>query len=120
MDFARRLVKIRSEKDWSQSEVARRTALHTTRKRFGRDNISKYEKARSTPLPHHLVALAKALAVSPSDLIPERAGMLDAPMNETSALDFKQVGKNRAWIRLNQEVSMDVAYKILALMQGEG
>ena len=115
--FALRLATLRVKKGWSQSDLARHAAQHVPDKTFGRDNISKYEKATSAPLPLFLMALAKALGVSAVDLMPERAGMLDAPVEETNTLDFKQVSQDRARIRLNQEVPLDVAYKIVGLLQ---
>jgi transcriptional regulator with XRE-family HTH domain len=114
--FARRLTTLRVNKGWSQSELARRAAMHTSSNVFGRDNISKYEKGTSSPLPLQLAALAKALGVPATDLMPERGGMLNEPMDETSTLNLKQVGKSRAWIRLNQEVPLSIAYKILELL----
>lgn len=117
LEFARRLTTLRVKKGWSQSELARRAAIHVPDKTFGRDNISKYEKGTSTPLPLFLMALSKALNVNPGELMPERAGTLDAPMEVTETLEFKQVGRGRAWIRLNQEVPEDVAYAILGLLQ---
>ena len=119
--FANRLMTLRVKKGWSQSELARRAALHVPDKTFGRDNISKYEKATSAPLPLFLMALAKALDVSAVDLMPERAGMLDAPMVpttefETTEFEMKRVGKDRVWIRLRQEVSAAVALQIMELV----
>lgn len=64
--FARRVLNARIKKGWNQSELARQAALHMPDGRFGRDSISKYEKATHLPYPVQLDALAKALGIPPA------------------------------------------------------
>ena len=56
-DFARRLRELRRQKDLSQSELAKRVAVHST-------HISRYERGLSRPTADTLKRLADVLGVS--------------------------------------------------------
>lgn len=115
--FASRLTALRVAKGWSQSELARRAKLHAHGRSFGRDNISKYESATTMPLPLFQAALAKALGVSPSELIPESTSIWDVPGEVADELEFKKVGQDRARVRFNREMPIELAFRIMGMLQ---
>ena len=73
--FASRLQHFRTEKGWSQSDLAREVWGEITTKAgrtvaANRDRISTYELAKSWPDPHNLIKIAAALGVPPEELAP--------------------------------------------------
>ena len=114
-DFARRLATLRVAKGWNQSELARQAALFMPDKKFNRDNISKYEKF-TRPTPLHLNAIARALGVKPEELMPDKGMLLSHRMEDTE-LSMNTVGKNEAWLRVNQKVPIADAYKIIEILR---
>lgn len=115
-EFARRLRAARVKKGWNQSELARQSAKHMPDNVFGRDNISKYESANTLPTPLYAVAIARALGLAVSDLLPEDRDPLAGDMEVEPRLAFRQIGAKRAFLRINQEVDIDVAMRIMGLL----
>jgi transcriptional regulator with XRE-family HTH domain len=115
VELARRLQRKLVEKGWNQSELARRAALHTASKRFGRDNVSNYIRAVMIPGPVHLNAMARALDCSPDELLPARA----VPSSDDRLPPFKleATGDGMAWLQINQEMPFGTAIKIAALLE---
>ncbi|PZR93190.1 MAG: hypothetical protein DI537_11390 [Stutzerimonas stutzeri] len=117
VEFAKRLQHFMAERGWNQSETARRASEHMPgRKSFGRDNISCYVRAVSVPRNEHLRALSKALGVQPSDLVP--APMAKSVESKAPALDLRDVGAGKVWLRINTEVPWDTAAEIMKLVKG--
>lgn len=116
-DFARKLRSLRVKKGWNQSELGRQAAKHMPDGKFGRDNISKYEMETTLPTPVYALALARALGVAVEDLLPNSPA-LAIDMEVEPSLAMRQVG-TRAFLRINQEVDMPTAMKIMELLGKE-
>jgi transcriptional regulator with XRE-family HTH domain len=123
-EFAKRVQSAMVEKGWNQSELGRQATKHMpidprTRKskEFGRDNISGYIRAMVLPGPVHLTALARALDKAPGDLLPTRG----IPSSETKvpAIEARDAGGGKAWLRVNQAVDWDVALQVLKILKAE-
>ena len=109
-EFANRLHYFLAEKGWSQSELARRSDMH-------RDNISRYCKAERMPNREGAYALAAALEVDVSAVVPGEtnrpAFVTDTP--EGASISPPQPdGKVR--LKINQKVPQKIAYQILGLL----
>lgn len=115
-DFAKRLQDAMFAKGWNQAELARRASAHTKGKRFGRDNVSNYMRARALPGPLHLAAMAKALGVKPDDLLPTRG--VSSADSDKPPFAVQTLEDGNVWLRVNQSVPPDVALKVMALLQG--
>lgn len=103
------------KKGWNQSELARQADKHMPAgKQFGRDSVSNYVRGHNFPTPINLEALCKALDTKPEDLIP--AQMFLRAKEDMPPLDVRGLGDGSAWLRVNQRVTMDVALKILELL----
>lgn len=114
-EFARRLNAFMVRKGWNQSELARRAEGYSPGKRFGRDNVSVYIRGMVLPGPLHLNALAQALGVEPSDLLPTRGVPQAGDKNPT--FDMRDLGDGRVWLRVNQAIEWDVAMEIMKLLK---
>jgi transcriptional regulator with XRE-family HTH domain len=120
-EFARRLHKLMRAKNWNQSDLAR-VAFGTTEDARGytvargRDSISSYLRGTTIPDPKNRDKLAKALGVSPEELLPN--GLFDAMEQEEPSLEIKQVvgHPGQAWLRVNQLVTFDQALKIAGIL----
>jgi len=111
-EFSNNLQRMMSACDMSQSDLAR--AADT-----GRDNISSYVRGKTLPRPQAARAIAKALKVDINDLFP---GLLERGVEEAiPSIEFKQVPgrEDRAWLRINKEVSFSTAAKIIELINRE-
>ncbi len=116
-EFAKRLQNAMLALDWSQSELARQAAKHSPNGRFGRDNVSAYVRGISLPGPLHLKALAKALRVTPESLLPHRG--VPSVERENPAVDIRDAGQGKAWLRINQAVERQDALRIMQILKGE-
>lgn len=118
-EFAKRLQNAMADVGLNQSELARKAASYMPDGAFGRDLISHYVRGIAMPRDSiRLGALAKALGVEPSELIPRR----HFPSVETKnapPLDVQDVGAGKAWLRVNQRVDWNVALEILQLLKGQ-
>jgi transcriptional regulator with XRE-family HTH domain len=111
--FGRNLCRARIEKGWNQSDLARAAAAHLPAKRFGRDNISKYEKGATFPTPLHMHALERALGRSLDDeqpIIDDRLAEAEIP------LSLRSTKPGMAWLQINQEVNMVDALEVLSIL----
>jgi transcriptional regulator with XRE-family HTH domain len=113
--FARRLLNARVKKGLNQSELARAAAIHSGT--FGRDSISKYEKGLHLPTPIQLDALAKALNVPPSELLPQNPGIAEV-MEPGMRPAFRTIDDDTMWLRVNQAVPRELGMKIIAMLEG--
>lgn len=116
--FARRLLNIRLKKGMNQSELARAAALHMPDGKFGRDNISKYEKGQHLPYPLQLDAMAKALNVPAAELLPENPGVGES-MEPGAKPAFRTIDDDTLWLRINQAVPRELGMKIIRMMEEE-
>jgi transcriptional regulator with XRE-family HTH domain len=116
-DFANRLQKAIADKGWNQSDLARRASAYLPRgKSLGRDMVSHYVRAVALPRQAQIVAMAKALGVSPRDLLPNAPAAAD----KVPALDVKQLADGNVWLRINQAVDWPRALRILQILNPEG
>jgi transcriptional regulator with XRE-family HTH domain len=116
-EFAKRLQAALTEKGWNQAELARNATRHMPDgKTIGRDSVSGYIRALSTPNPGHLAAICAALDMKPADLLPVKG--IPSVENRTPPLDISDVGQGKAWLRVNQAVDWAVALKVLELLKG--
>lgn len=117
IEFARRLQAAMIAKGMQQSDLARAAEIHLPKgKRFGRDSISLYIRAKSLPGPLHLKALCAALGAKPEELLPTRG--IPAAGDSAPTLDARDLGDGNTWLRINQAVPWDDAIKIMQLVKG--
>lgn len=116
-EFSNRLSAALAKKNWTQSDLAREAAKHSSDKKFGRDLVSGYVRGKYMPHPLHLEAIAKALGMEKEILLPAaniaRKGEPNPPQ------DLRALGDGRASLRINQIVDMNVALKVLKLLNDE-
>lgn len=120
-EFSKRLQAAMLEKGWSQSDLARNAALHMWDKSFGRDSVSRYKLGKHAPTPLHLMALAKALGKKPEDLLPGYTPDMAIPPQYDFAKDARPFSmeareEGDVWLRINTNVPMETAMKILQLI----
>lgn len=108
-------------KGWNQSELARQASLFMPQgKKMGRDNISNYVRGDVLPGPLHLDAIAKALNVAPVDILDTRGGYLEQSIAKgVEKIELATTENGLAYLRIAQEVPMDKAMRIIAILQGE-
>jgi transcriptional regulator with XRE-family HTH domain len=112
-EFGRRLEKFMAAKKWNQSDLARHTGM-------ARNNISVYVNGKSYPSESNLVKLAKALGVTPDELLPNRAEL--AIRGETMPdLSLKaSIGDpGRSWLTINRLVPTGLAARIIGMLENE-
>lgn len=111
-EFAKRLYKLMLDRGWRQSDLARNAGLN-------RDAVSVYVRGRSFPTPQSLDRLARALNVSPTDLLPNHTE--SAITNDTPSLEIKTStnAPGMAWLRINQLCSLDAALKVAEILQAD-
>jgi hypothetical protein len=118
LEFARRLQAAMAAKGWNQSDLAREaTKFMPPGKAVNRDNVSVYVNMRTLPGRERLEAMAKALSVAPTDLLPN--SIRPAPKAAVPTREVKDLGGGRVWFRVNQEVSWPTAIKILQMLEEE-
>lgn len=111
-EFAKRLYDLMISKGWNQSELARRAELP-------RDSISTYMRAKVLPTPQSTQKLAKALNMSPEDLMPNH---VESAIDEDMPSLEMKVSVNapsRAWLRVNRLVSLATAARVIDLIESE-
>lgn len=110
--FGRRLYQLMLSRGWNQSELARQANLP-------RDSISTYVRGVALPTPKSLRALADALGMQATDLLPnavENAIDDDFPSVE---MRVSPAAPNAAWVRINRLVSLSTAVKVIELIEGD-
>lgn len=110
--FGRRLYQLMLARDWNQSELARQAGL-------GRDAVSTYIRGKVLPTPQSLRALARALEVDVSSLLPNHTE--SAIDEDTPAFEMKVSpnGPSVAWLRVNRLVSLKTAVKIAEMLEAD-
>lgn len=125
-EFARRLQGAMIQKGWNQSELARRASERLPRpspgqKRhhlIGRDLVSHYIRGKMLPGPVVLEAIASALGLKPSDLMPAGVPAVRAPA-DVIPLEMRGLPDGRLYLRVNRAVSQENAMKIMAILADE-
>lgn len=110
--FGRRLYQLMLSRGWNQSELARQAELP-------RDSISTYVRGVAFPTPKSLKALATALGVQMTDILPnaiESAVDEDHPSFE---MKVSPSAPSTAWLRVNRLVSLSTATKIAELIEAD-
>jgi transcriptional regulator with XRE-family HTH domain len=120
--FANRLQQLRTDRGWSQSDLAREVWGDTTNRSGrkvakNRDRISTYEMGKSWPDPHNLVKLANALGVTPEELAPDIVGSTVERQNPEFAIVGVAGHRDKVHLKINTLVSFDVATKIMQLLK---
>jgi transcriptional regulator with XRE-family HTH domain len=95
-EFALRLQNALDERDWSQSDLAKRVAPLLKNSRLGRDNISKYVRAIVLPLPPTRAAIAKALGVDIHELLPRDASTAEEANGHCEKCEALRKERDRA------------------------
>lgn len=92
---------------------------------FGRDAAARYYKGGSLPGSVHLTAMAKALGVDPSDLVPNAFPVVlpraaaTAATAEGDGTTVSDAGGGMAWLRVNTKVDWPTALKIMEMLKGD-
>lgn len=113
-DFARRLYQAMLMKGWNQSELGRQvsTALGKT---VPRDNVSNWVRGVALPTGERLIALAKVLDKTPEELL-VAAGRPSVD-TRNPPLDVRFLEDGTAWLKVNQQVSREIARKVINLIE---
>ena len=112
-EFGRRLEKFMAAKKWNQSDLARHTGM-------SRNNISVYINGRSYPSESNLVKLAKALGVTPDELLPNRAEFaIRGEANPDISMRASIGDPGHSWLIVNRLVSTGLAAKIMVMLENE-
>lgn len=113
--FAKTLKGLMDKRGWSQAELAREAQTHLPKgKSFGRYSINQYCGGKSLPRGAHLDAMAAALSVEPSDLLPTR-GSIDADM--VNAFSIQDAGDGKVWVFASQKVDWSTAAEIMKILK---
>lgn len=118
LEFGRRLSKLIAARNWNQSDLARQATKHMPGKQsFRRDNVSNYVRGQQIPGPVRLKALCDTLGVTKEDLVPPTA--VQSVDKYAPPLEMRSAGPGRAFLKVNQVVSQELAMQIIALLEGE-
>ena len=114
-EFAKRLAEAMEDRGWNQSELARAAAKHLPEdQEFRRDNVHVYLSQRALPRPKQLVALAKALGMSPEKLLP---GVQHARTDPPWSMEPVIGEPGKAHLRVAVRVPMRTALEILTILE---
>lgn len=108
-EFGRRLYQLMIAKGWRQSELARRADIQ-------RDSVSTYVRGVTWPSQINLEKLAKALGVSPNDLLPNGYGMAVAEDSPEFELKVSPGDPTMAWLKIDRMVPFEVGVEIARLL----
>lgn len=122
--FGKRLREILAEKGWSQADLARRasTLLPDPGRDIGRDMISNYINGVTLPRADSLHAIAKALDMSPKDLLSDEAPIIaravgsGRPLTDRRLLRVEEVGDGTVLVAFNRVLPGPVADRVVAAL----
>lgn len=118
VEFARRLQAEMAKHGWNQSDLVIAAKRYVPDgKTIAAYDISNYIRGRSLPRSDKLEAVAKALGVSPAELLPHR-GMPEV-QRAVSPLQMRQDEDGNVWLKMDRVVSYPTALKIMALLADE-
>ena len=113
--FARRLNHELLLRGMNGSDLARRASSYMPEgKHVSRDNISNYLRGLHLPGRVNLNAIARALSLEPSYLLPDRANKRIT--REQPEFSMRDIGNGKVFLRVNQEVPFDVAARIASIL----
>lgn len=112
-ELGRRVVELRMEKRWSQSDLARASGLN-------RNLINTTERGLSQPRLENLTAIAQALGVKVADLtgMYEEDGAKSQTHPTVSVVEMPG-NPGMAWLTITRPVHMQTAAKILELLSAD-
>lgn len=125
-DFVEKMRKLMHEKRFSQSALARRIWGEIEDPRGykvarNRDRISSWLAGKSLPDPDNLTALARALGVSPDELMPPTEPTPGSRNTygppEISITSVAGTAPGLVLLQVNKMVSMPVALKVAGLLE---
>lgn len=106
-----------ADRGWSQADLARAAEKHLPKgEEFRRDNVSVYVNEVALPRPKQLNALAKALGMTPADLMPGASGTTGAAVKMPYSMRPMESDPRRAWLQVDMEVPMSKALAVLSLL----
>lgn len=110
-EFATRLQRALQQRKWRQVDLACAAGI-------GRDSVNSYIRGRMLPGQDKLEKIAKALRMEPQELMPSRSKMLAE--RESPPLEIRQSseGPGKVRIKVNQEMTLDQASRILDVLRG--
>jgi transcriptional regulator with XRE-family HTH domain len=112
LEFSKRLLALRVDKGYNQSELAiRASAYLPDRRSFSRASISRYEMGENIPGPNTLAALAQALGVEPAELLPRTIGA-----GQRAPVFLEADSEGHARLSLDIRLPYDLALKIMAML----
>jgi transcriptional regulator with XRE-family HTH domain len=112
-ELARALNAALLERDWNQSDLARKSGLP-------RELISAYCTRKSMPTPLSLNKIVKALGFKTvEEFLPEISAVVAD--DENPALDIRQIAgqPDKVWLRINQMVSFSTVTQIVAILNAD-
>lgn len=111
VEFGRKLQHLMMDREWNQSDLARKSGL-------GRDAISTYIRGKSFPEPKNLAKLSRAFQISASELMPN-AEIRAIDADQLPMLEIKQAANfpDKVMLRINRMVSMEQAAAIVAILR---
>jgi transcriptional regulator with XRE-family HTH domain len=112
-EFGKRLYQLMLSRGWNQSELARQADLP-------RDSISTYVRGVAFPTPKSLKALAGALGVPMTEVLPNAIEPADDDELPSFEMKVPPSAPNTAWLRVNRLVSLSTATKIAQLIESDG
>ncbi|OFX03264.1 MAG: hypothetical protein A3E78_12045 [Alphaproteobacteria bacterium RIFCSPHIGHO2_12_FULL_63_12] len=117
-EFGRKLWRLMTEKGWNQSELARR-ASKFLESPMHRTAVSGYIKGHNFPNPLSAYALARALGIETTEMLPN---LTEDSVRSSPVLPLEMRAipgsPSRVWLTVNQEVSFDTALKIMQILRG--
>lgn len=119
-EFGRRLSALVRNKGWTGSDLAREASKHLPagpkgkKREMGRHLPSAYMRGLNYPNSPNLEAIAKALGVAPTDLVPDYGAAVEGPR---SFINVAASGGGRARLTIDAEVDEDTALKVMKLVR---
>ena len=119
--FASKLQHFRTEKGWSQSDLAREVwgEIETRAGRKvakNRDRISTYEMGKSWPDPHNLTKIAEALGVPSEELAPDITASTVDRQNPEFAMTVIAGHSDKVHLKVNKLVPWNIATMVSQLL----
>lgn len=105
--FSQNLRRLAVAKGFNQARLSRKAGVP-------RDCVSKYWNGVVLPYEDYLQALAAALEVKTTDLIPARP--LSPGGNDYPALDMRDTRDGKYWLRVNKAVPASIALRIARIL----
>lgn len=114
-EFARLLGKKMEDRGWNQSDLARAAEKFLPKgQKFRRDNIHVYLNQVALPRPKQLIAIAKALDMSPEELLP---GVQHARTEPSYSMQPVIGEPGKAHLRVTMKVPMRTALAVLSILE---